>query len=321
MLHKVWVLLFAVATVLLGGCNEVLFAKLPEPQANEVLAALAQARIEAHKAVVGDAQWSIEVDGAQIGPALLFLRNRGLPSQQGPNMGEVFKKDGMISSPTEERARYAFALQEDIAATLRRIDGVVDARVHVAIPHNDPLASRVVPASASVFLKHRPMLDVGMLTPNIKAMVMASIEGLDYRNIALVAFPVDADTNLEPPAKRTGFMGAQAAPFTAAGEAAAPAASAAGGSADMFKAGLAGISAVGLLFWWLGSGVAQPRWLMRKAAAGYAAQADDGAFEEQAVAALAPSAEPGLFDSLEGTTPGALAEWVLDSEPVPPARD
>jgi type III secretion protein J len=177
---------------LLTACNDVLFAKLSESQANEVLAALSEAGIPAIKEPVDDTTWRIEVPSDKVGTALLFLRARALPSQPRATMGEVFKKDGLISSPTEERARYNFALQEDIASTLRRIDGVVDARVHVAIPHNDPLSDRVVPVSASVFLKYRRPLDIDLVAPQIKALVTASVEGLDYRNIAL--FPFTAET-------------------------------------------------------------------------------------------------------------------------------
>jgi type III secretion protein J len=179
-------------SIVLSGCQDVLFSKLSEPQANEVLAALAEARIGASKERVDDSNWRVHVASDRVGEALVFLRDRGLPVRPSPTMGEVFKKDGMVSTPMEERARYAWALQESIASTLRRIDGVTEARVHVALPHNDPLADRAVPPSASVFLKHRRTLDVDVLTPQIKSMVMASVEGLDYRNISLFAYPVDA---------------------------------------------------------------------------------------------------------------------------------
>jgi type III secretion protein J len=178
--------------VALTGCKDVLFAKLSEPQANEVLAALSEARIDASKERVDDLNWKLNVDTQRLGEALVYLRDRGLPERLAPTMGEVFKKDGMISTPTEERARYAWALQESIAATLRRIDGVTEVRVHVAMPDNDPLSDHPVATSASVFVKHRHTLDVQSLSPQIKSMVMASVEGLDYRNISFFAYPVDA---------------------------------------------------------------------------------------------------------------------------------
>lgn len=187
----------------LAGCQQVLFSKLTEQQANEVLAALAETRIDASKEKVGDQHWAVSVKSSRLGEALVYLRDRGLPVQPSPTMGEVFKKDGMISTPTEERARYAWALQESIAATLRRIDGVTEARVHVALPQNDPLSDKPLPSSASVFIKHRQTLDVNVIAPQVKSMVMASVEGLDYRNISLFAYPVDARPLPQPVQRAT----------------------------------------------------------------------------------------------------------------------
>jgi type III secretion protein J len=179
------------AVLCLAGCKDTLFGKLSESQANEVLAALSEAHIDAAKTRVDETTWQIDVEAAHAGGALVYLRDRGLPTQRTASMGEVFKKEGLISSPVEERARLAFALQEDLATTLRRIDGVVEARVHVAIPKNEPLSDKQIPASAAVFLKYRSQVDIEMLSPEIKKMVMTSIEGLDFRNISLFALPTD----------------------------------------------------------------------------------------------------------------------------------
>jgi type III secretion protein J len=188
-----WVVLAALLSALLplAACKDTLFGRLSEAQANEVLAALSEARIDAAKSRVDETTWQVDIEVALAGAALVYLRDRGLPTQRTASMGEIFKKEGLISSPVEERARLAFALQEDLATTLRRIDGVVEARVHVAIPKNDPLSDKQVPASAAVFLKYRSQVDIEMLSPEIKKMVMTSIEGLDFRNISLFALPAD----------------------------------------------------------------------------------------------------------------------------------
>jgi type III secretion protein J len=281
------------ASLLLTGCKETLFAKLSEPQANEVIAALAETRIAAAKERIDDTSWQVEVDAEQLGQALLLLRHRGVPSQPATSLGDVFKKDGMISSPLEERARYAFALQESIAATLRRIDGVVDARVHVAIPHQDPLASRVVPVSASVFVKYRPSVDMEMLAPNIKSMVMASVEGLDFRNVSLVAFPVEKDAAPEPPVKRTGFMTAQAA--TRGSESAPVEAAGIGPLGSVF----AGLSASGLLGWWMRR---RRRADGRPDSTPTGHAVPHGPLPAKAVV-VGPSTRPGLFDSGDAARP------------------
>jgi type III secretion protein J len=293
----------------LAGCKDILFSRLTEPQANEVVAALAEARIAASKTRVDDTTWQIEVDDAVVGQALVLLRQRGLPSQPATSLGEVFKKEGMISSPQEERARYEHALQESIAATLRRIDGVVDARVHVVIPHNDPLSTRVIPATASVLVKHRASLDMEMLGPNIKSMVMSSVEGLDYRNIALLALPVERSALADAPARHhAGLISAHAATMLA--DAAQPpdvAAPLQGSS--WWAVGFAGAALTGL---WA--------WLIRSRRPDVDADSDDTAAATTLVVprqrpaapvslALASTVGSGLFD-----TRGPVADKVIAAE-------
>jgi type III secretion protein J len=304
-----WIVCTAVL-MLLGGCKAVLFAKLSEAQANEVVAALSQAQMQATKTPIDESSWQVEVEEAKTGTALVYLRNRGVPAQPAPNLGEVFKKDSLISSPLEERARYAAALQEDIATTLRRIDGIADARVHVAMPHNDPLSQRVVPVSAAVFVKHRPSLDIEMVTPSIKSMVMASVEGLDFRNVSLIAFRTDSDVAAPPqPAVRSaGWIDAHAA---SPDEAALPA-SRAGivQSLEQGASALAGLLIAGAAGWWMRRRkqfatrkpvvAQQAAGPMPHGAAGNAAHAVPANAHGPSPS---PSAQPGLFDTVRRTEP------------------
>jgi type III secretion protein J len=194
----------------------------------------------------------------------------------------------------EERARYASAVQEEIAATLRRIDGIADARVHVAIPQNDPLSQRVVPASAAVFVKHRASLDVEMLTHQIKSMVMASVEGLDYRNISLIAFRVEGDAVAPTLVRTAGFMSAQASTLQAP-----PFNSAGGNVIDYGASALAGLAAVAATGWQLRRRRrSTPLLATPQADAPLLPRAPSPPRTQPAPAlGAAPSSQPGMFDS------------------------
>ncbi|WP_260397207.1 type III secretion system inner membrane ring lipoprotein SctJ [Variovorax sp. KBW07] len=172
----------------LGGCKVGLYSNLNEQEANEIVAALSAEGIDAGKSRVEGSNWQVEVDESRMGLALDVLRAQGLPNERFATMGEVFQKQGLVSTPSEERMRYIHAVSQELSQTLRHIDGVVSARVHVVIPANDPLSEKIRPSSAAVFIKYRPDVDIRLLAPAVKDMVAHSIEGLTHDQVSLSMF-------------------------------------------------------------------------------------------------------------------------------------
>jgi type III secretion protein J len=170
-----------------------------ERDANDILATLYTAGIEADKSTRDQKTWSVEVEEGDLQRALQFVSAQGLPREQFSNTGELFRKEGLISTPSEERIRFIYAVSQELSHTLSEIDGVISARVHPVIPANDPLSSRVRPASASIFIKHRRDANLQAMAPAIKTLVMRSIEGLEYENISLT-FVAAEDVARSPPA-------------------------------------------------------------------------------------------------------------------------
>jgi type III secretion protein J len=189
--------LLVAALALLQDCKVDLYNKLGEPEANEVLAALVAAGIDATKISPDDKSWSIQVDKNHLGNALEVLRSQGLPRERHANMGDIFKKQGLVSTPSEERIRYIYALSQELSDTLTQIDGVLVARVHVVIPANDPLSDKVKPSSASIFIKHRADANLQAVAPAVKNLVMRGIEGLSYDNISLSFFTAERGPAIE----------------------------------------------------------------------------------------------------------------------------
>lgn len=173
-------LFVVVCLLLLAGCSDdtVLFGGLTEQDSNDVIAKLADEHITAHKQMekVGV---TVLVAAADINRAVRVLDAAGLPHHARASLGEIFKKEGVISTPLEERARYIYALSQELESTLSQIDGVIVARVHVVLPERIAPGEPVQPASAAVFIKYAAsVLDPDSVRGRIQQMVASSIPGM-----------------------------------------------------------------------------------------------------------------------------------------------
>lgn len=166
-------------TVILAGCSDrvELHRQLSEQEANEVIAELADKHIRAQKVPAKDGV-VIVVNAADIGRAVRTLEAVGLPRVSRTTLGDTFRKEGVISTPLEERARYIYALSQELEATLSNIDGIIIARVHVVLPERIAPGEPVQPASASVFIKHDHRLDPDNILARVRRMVSSSIPGM-----------------------------------------------------------------------------------------------------------------------------------------------
>ena len=155
----------------------VLQSDLNDADANEIVAQLRHAGIEAQKFTVKGVV-SLQVPEQSLARATESMKSAGLPRRRFTDLGTVFKKEGMISTPLEERARYLHGLSEELAATLQQIDGVLAARVHVVLPERVAPGEPVMPSSAAVFIKYRAPFDEDANVARIRRMVAGSIPGL-----------------------------------------------------------------------------------------------------------------------------------------------
>ena len=190
--------LAAAAALATTGCDKEarLNTNLEETQANLIVAALLDAGISAHKSPGDEGAWNVTVSESRFAEAANLLDRKGLPRRAFNGVGEVFKKSGMVSSPSEERIRFMDALAQDLARTISGIDGVLDARVHIVLPENDPFARNALPSSAAVALRARWDADVSEYVPSIKNLVKNAIEGLVFEKITVTVFQDP------PPAKK-----------------------------------------------------------------------------------------------------------------------
>lgn len=186
--HLRWLL----PILLLGACtSEPLLHQLDEAQANEILLALDEGGVggEKRRADGADAGWIVEVRPRDVATARRILAERELPRPRTPGFGEVFGEPGMVPTPVEEHARYLHALSGELSRSLEALDGVVEARVHLGLPQDDPLSpGERRPARAAVLVRCRPAAcpAVRAMESGIRSLVAGAADGLSAGSVSLL---------------------------------------------------------------------------------------------------------------------------------------
>lgn len=175
----------------MGGCDTAIESGLEETQANEVIVALDSQGISAVKAreegTSDVAHYRVEVAQGDVGRSLAVLRAAELPHHPQPGLADVFGEGGLVPTATEERAKYTAALAGELARSIESIDGVLAARVHVALPEtrDAPLDGPPARPRASVMIKYqgaRAPYDDGQ----IRALVAGAVDGMEAGDVAIV---------------------------------------------------------------------------------------------------------------------------------------
>jgi len=184
-------LLFSLGLLACGRAE--LYQNLSESTANELLSALLERGLAAEKVNQGKSGFAVTVEKEERLRALAILRDLGLPKPDYEGLGVVFRKEGMMSSPLEEKARFSYAISQELAASCSRLDGVVDARVHVVLREKDILTGTMTPTSAAVMLRHTPDAPVDRYLPQIRSLVLQSVPDVEQERISVLTFPVMGD--------------------------------------------------------------------------------------------------------------------------------
>ena len=185
---------------MVAACSgQELYRDIDEAEANDMVAALTRAGIESDKVAGDKGVFAVEVAQGDFSRAVDVLRENGLPREDFESLGSVFKKEGFTSSSLAERARLIYGLSQELSNTISQFDGVVEARVHLAMPEADALTGVANPASASVFVKYREGFDLRGQTAAIKALVTNSIEGLEYDNVSIAMTEAKPLPKAQPP--------------------------------------------------------------------------------------------------------------------------
>lgn len=175
----VTVLMGALLAVLLVACSPKteLISGLEENDANQIVEVLAAHDISAVKSP-SKTGFIVQVPSDTFALSLILMKQAGLPRKAKQSLGELFQKSGMVSSPVEEKARYLFAISQELESTLMSIDGVLQARVHPVLPERLTPGEPPIPASCSVLIKYNSRFDVPVYRDRIASIVTNAVPGL-----------------------------------------------------------------------------------------------------------------------------------------------
>ena len=129
---------------------------------------------------------AIAVSSERVHEMRLKLAGKGLPREESGY--ELLDKVGFGTSDFVQRVNYRRAIQGELAKTIRHLDYVEWAQVHLALPEGSLFVQDEKPPTASVILKLKSRSG-GVLRPeqvaSIVHLVSAGVEGLKPENVTI----------------------------------------------------------------------------------------------------------------------------------------
>lgn len=160
-----------------------LFENLNPEEAGQIVTRLKEAAVPVR---VNDAGTRILIPSSQVAEQRLSLAAQGLP-QTGRIGFEIFDKTNFGATDFTEHINYKRAIEGELERSLRTIQAVEQARVHVTFAKNSVFLENQEPAKGSVMVKLRPgaMMD-SRQTAAIAHLVASAVEGLKPEQVSII---------------------------------------------------------------------------------------------------------------------------------------
>jgi type III secretion protein J len=181
------------SAVLVAGCAVPIAKDLGEQEANQALVALERSGVSASKQpdVAHEGRWQLEVTRGDAALAVNALTEESLPALPTPGVLEALGQGSLVPSRTVEQAKWLAGTAGDLEASLRAVDGVLSARVHLAAPPRELLSPEhgAQKPSASVLIRHRgptPPIAAG----DVQRLVAGAVPGLAPDAVGVISSTV-----------------------------------------------------------------------------------------------------------------------------------
>lgn len=129
----------------------------------------------------------ISVPSDKVQETRLVMANRGLPSSSMRGYGVLEEEQGLGTSNFMEQARYHRALEQELVETIKHIQVVRNARVHLSIPKQTSFLRSVNKPSASVMIELIGLQSLNDTQLNgILHLVTSSVAGLEPSGVSII---------------------------------------------------------------------------------------------------------------------------------------
>lgn len=163
---------------------QLLYGKLTHEAAGEIILLLKQEDIDYS---LDKSTGKLKVRANDLHSTRIMLAAQGLPKKDGSGFEMLDKDQGFGSSQFMEKVRYHRAIEGELARTIKGIDAVESARVHLAIPKQSVFVRDKREPSAAVMVNLKPGrdLDKGQVK-SIVHMVASSIPEMLPEKVTVV---------------------------------------------------------------------------------------------------------------------------------------
>lgn len=174
----------AVATLWLWGSNyAVLYAGLSGEEGGRAIAELQKLNIPYQ---ITEGGRVIQVPASEVGRARLQLAARGVAKRDSDEWASL-DNQSLGVSPFVEQVHYVRAIETTLSRTVGEVDGIVSAKVTLALPKETSFLGDAPKPSASVLVRLRPGTALsGAQVNGIVGLVASSVPGLARDQVTVV---------------------------------------------------------------------------------------------------------------------------------------
>jgi type III secretion protein J len=190
----------AAVCVALCACKTAVRGGLAEREANQLIAALDGAAISASKVAQNGARdrYQVEVPASDAARAIALLEAQRLPKPDEPGIDALYANSSWLATPQEERARWAAATAAELARSLERMQGVLDARVHITPADTERALDAPLPEpKAAVLLRHARSAQA-IDESAVRALIAGAVDGLSAERVTVVQVSASAPERTAP---------------------------------------------------------------------------------------------------------------------------